>query len=74
MLKFEPPELLTKICKAAQKFEESCTLHYGDGYPFFEQGFDPADYHEDGDDDEIINNNTQSSHKFVNSALEPSLL
>lgn len=58
MLKFEPPELLTKICKAAQKFEESCTLHYGDGYPFFEQGFDPADYHEDGDDDEIINNNT----------------
>ncbi len=58
MLKFEPPELLTKICKAAQKFEETCTLHCYEWYPFHEQGFDPADYHEDGDDDEIINNNT----------------
>ena len=58
MLKFEPPELLTKICKAAQKFEESCTLHDYDWYPFHEEGFEPADHHEDGDDDEIINNNT----------------
>jgi hypothetical protein len=57
MLKFEPPELLTKICKAAQKFEESCTLNY-DWYPFHEEGFNPADYHEDGDDDEIINSNS----------------
>ena len=54
MLKFEPPELLTKICKAAQKFEETCTLYY-EWHPFHEEGFDPADYHEDGDDDEIIN-------------------
>ena len=57
MLKFEPPELFTKICKAAQKFEESCTLDY-DWHPFHEEGFDPADYHKDGDDDEIINSNS----------------
>ncbi|HEC65061.1 MAG TPA: hypothetical protein ENI23_07200 [bacterium] len=57
MLKFEPPELLTKICKAAQKFEESCSLCY-DWYPFHDEGFDPANYHEDGDDDEIINSNS----------------
>ncbi len=59
MLKFEPPELLTKICKAAQKFEESGTLCCCDGpYPFHEEDFDPANYHEDGDDDEIINSNS----------------
>ena len=53
MLKFEPPELLTKICKAAQKFEDMYILSY-DWHPFHEDGFDPADYHDDGDDDEII--------------------
>jgi hypothetical protein len=39
MLKFEPPELLTKICKAARKFEETGTLCcYGCvNTPFFEQ-------------------------------------
>ncbi|MGD0077830.1 MAG: hypothetical protein ABSB91_04280 [Sedimentisphaerales bacterium] len=57
MLKFEPPELLTKICKAAQKFEESRTLNY-DWYPFHEEGFNPADYHKDGDDDEIISSSS----------------
>ncbi len=53
MLKFEPPELLEKICKAAQKFEETGTLSH-DWYPFHEDDFDPADHHMDGDDDEII--------------------
>lgn len=57
MLKFEPPELLTKICKAAQKFEESMTLNY-DWYPFHEEDFNPADYPEDGDDDEIISSSS----------------
>jgi len=57
MLKFDPQELLVKLRDAGQKFEEFCSLRY-DWYPIHEPDFNPADYHNDGDDDEVINMNS----------------